>query len=119
MKKKINLFKTREGTTQIINITKKEKKGINWIQVLNKTVTNPTDIANKLHNYFSLIAKKVEDKLITFDYSNYVKNRSEQSFFLRPANAKEALFEMKNLKSNKSTGPSSIPTKFLKFFKLH
>ena len=29
MKKKINLFKIREGITQIINITKKEKKGIN------------------------------------------------------------------------------------------
>ena len=45
-----------------------------------------------------------------------MRNPSEQSFFISPTNAEEVLSEIKNLKNNKSTGPSSFPTKFLKLF---
>ena len=49
----LNLFITWEGITEIISITKKETKDINCIQVLNKTITNTTEIANELNNHFS------------------------------------------------------------------
>ena len=49
----LNLFVTWEGITEIISITKKETKDINCIQVLNKTITNTTEIANELNNHFS------------------------------------------------------------------
>ena len=39
------------------NITKKEGKDMNRIQVLNKTITNPPKIANEFNNHFILIAK--------------------------------------------------------------
>ena len=45
-----------------------------------------------------------------------MRNSSKQSFFISPANAEEVLFEIKNLKSDKSTRASCIPTKFLKLF---
>ena len=51
-----------------------------------------------------------------FDYSNYLRNPSEYSFFISATNADQVLSEIKNLKNNKSTGPSIIPTKFLKLF---
>ena len=48
-----------------------------------------------------------------------MRNSSEQSFFIRPTIAEEVLSEIKNLKNNRSTGPSSsIPTKFLKLFQI-
>ena len=58
--RKLSLFKTWEGIREIINITKKETKDINCIQVLNKIITNPTDIANELNNHFSSIVKKLK-----------------------------------------------------------
>ena len=114
----MNLFKTWEGIREIINITKKGIKDIYCIQVLNKTITNPNNIVNKLDNHFSSIAKIIENKLAkrSFDNSNYLRNPSKQSFFISPANAKEVLFEIKNLKNDKSTRHSCIPTKFLKLF---
>ena len=103
---------------EIINITKKETKDINCIQILNKTIAKPTEIANELNNHFSSIAKNIEDKLIkpNFGYSNYLRNRSEQSFFISSTNAEEVLSEIKNRRNNISIGPSSVPTKFLKLF---
>ena len=38
------------------------------------------------------------------------------SFFITPTNKKEVATIIKTLKNNKSTGPSSIPTRFLKLF---
>ena len=112
----MNLFKTWQGIREIINITKKGIKDIYCIQVLNKTITNPNNIVNELDNHCSSIAKIIENKLAkrNFDNSNYLRNPSQQSFFISPANAEEVLFEIKNLKSDKSTRPSCIPTKFLK-----
>ena len=73
---KLNLFKTWEGIREITNITKKETKDINCNQVLNKTVTNPTEIVNELSNHFNSTVKNIEDKLIrpNFDYSKYLRN---------------------------------------------
>ena len=51
-----------------------------------------------------------------FDCSNYLRNPNKKSFFISPTNADEVLSEIKNLQNNKSTGHSSIPTKFLKLF---
>ena len=45
-----------------------------------------------------------------------MRNPSKQLFFISPTNVEELLFETKNLKNNKSTGPSGIPIKFQKLF---
>ena len=55
---KLNLFKTWEDIRKIINITTKESKEINCIQVGNKTINNPIKIANNFNNHFTSIAEK-------------------------------------------------------------
>ena len=45
-----------------------------------------------------------------------MKNPNSNSFFITPTNNEEVLSEIKNLKKDKSSGPSSIPIKFLKLF---
>ena len=116
---KLNLFKTWEDIRKIINITTKESKEINCIQVGNKTINNPIKIANNFNNHFTSIAEKIEDNLVKskFNYSRYLSNPNEYSFFIKPTNAEEVLCEITKLKNNKSIGPSSIPRKFLKLFK--
>ena len=102
-----------------IYITTKGSKEINCIQVGNKTINNPIKIANNFNNHFTSIAEKIEDNLVKskFNYSKYLSNPNEYSFFINPTNPEEVLCEIIKLKNNKSIGSSSIPLKFLKLFK--
>ena len=104
---------------KIINITTVGTKEISCIQVDNKTINNPTEIASSFNDHFTSIAEKIEDNLVKFkfNYSRYLSNPNEYSFFIKPTNAEEVLCEITKLKNNKSIGPSSIPLKFLKLFK--
>ena len=45
-----------------------------------------------------------------------MKNPNRNSFSITPTNNAEVLSGIKNLKKEKSSGPSSIPIKFLKLF---
>ena len=111
---KLNIFKTWEGIRKIINITTKGSKEINCIQIGNKTITNPTKIANNFNNHFTSIAEKIEDNLVKskFNCSKYLSNPNKYSLFMKPTNAGEVVCEITKL-----IGPCSIPLKFLKLFK--
>ena len=100
-------------------MTTKGSKEIKCIQVGNKTINNPTKIANNFDNHFTSIAEKIENNLVKskFNYSNYLSNPNEYSFFIKPTNAEEVLCEITKLKNHKSIRPCSIPLKFLKLFK--
>ena len=80
---KLNFVKTWVGIRKIINITTKASKEINCIQVDNKTINNPTKIANNFNNHFTSITEKIEDNLVKskFSYSKYLSN----SFFITPS----------------------------------
>ena len=114
---KLNLFKTWEVIREIINTSKKWTTDITSIQTGNKTVKNSYEIASEFIEYFTSIAKQTEETLIKpkHKYSEYLKNPNANSFFISPPTNDEVLSVIKELK-NKSTGPSSIPSKFLKLF---
>ena len=90
-----------------------------WAPKGSKEINNPSKIANNFNNHFTSIAEKIEDNLVKskFNYSKYLSNPNEYSFFMKPTNAEEVLCEITKLKNNKSIGPCSIPLKFLKLFK--
>ena len=104
---------------KIINITTIVSKEISCIQVGNKTINNPIEIANSFNNHFTSIAEKIEDNLVKlkFNSSRYLSNPNEYSVFIKPTNAEEVLHEITKLKNNKSIGPSSILPEFVKLFK--
>ena len=72
---------------------------INCVQVDNRTINEPTEIANEFNDHFTTIAQKIEQKLTKpkFNYSEYLRNLKEQSLFINPTNAEEVLSEIKNL----------------------
>ena len=102
-----------------ISIATKRSKEIKCAEVGKKTISNPAEIANNLNNHFTLIAEKIEGNLVKpkFSHSKYLSNPNKYSFFIRPGNTEEVVYEITKLKSNKSIGPSSISLKFLKLFK--
>ena len=113
---KINLFKTWEGVRQIINISKNWITDITSLQIGNKIAKNSYEIESEFNKRFISIAKQIEKKLIKLKhkYSEHLKNPNANYFFISPTNSDEVLLTMKELKNHKSTGPSSIPSKFLK-----
>ena len=50
------------------------------------------------------------------NYTDYLTNPSENTFFLRPTSPNETEDIIKTLSVGKSLGPNSIPTKLLKQF---
>ena len=85
-----------------------------------KTLTiDGTAISDIFNNYFSSIATKTKLN-ISFShkrFSDFLKNRSNISFFVSPTDKTEIEDVISSLDSNKSVGPNSIPTKILKLLK--
>ena len=80
---RLNLFKTWEGIRDTINITKKSKNNINFIQVNGRDITDPAII--EFNNYFTTIAKQIDAKLITPNshFSNYLSEPIEETLTFR------------------------------------
>ena len=61
--------------------------------------------------------KQIEEKLVNskHKYNKYLINPNTNSFFISPTNSDDLLTVIKELRNNKSRGPSS---KFLKLFQV-
>ena len=73
----------------------------------------------KLQTFFTSIPAKTREsiKYSHKHFSNFLKNRSDDSFFLSPTEKHEIINIISSLDTNKSTGPNSIATKILKLLK--
>ena len=83
----LNLFKTWEGIREIVNISKKGSKVINYIQNgSNMTVNSPKEIAEELNKHFISIANNIEKKLIkpNCDFSKFLKYPNKDLSSLLP-----------------------------------
>ena len=114
-----NIKNTWKGIKSIITIKDFSADIPKSLSVDGATISNPLAISNIFNNYFSLIAGKM--KLgISFShkhFSNFLKNRSNISFFISPTDKSEIENIISSLDSNKSVGPNSIPIKILKLLK--
>ena len=114
-----NIKNTWKGIKSILNINNTHSN-IPKILVSSDTISaEPIDIANILNNFFTSIAAKTKEsiKYSHKHFSNFLKNRSDDSFFLSPTDKYEIINIISSLDPNKSTGPNSIPTKILKLLK--
>ena len=68
--------------------------------------------------FFCNIPKEIEKKLIppNKDFSDYLKDPVNNTFYICPTNAREVQQKLKTLKTNKAVGTNSIPTKILKTY---
>ena len=55
---KLNIFQTREGIREIINISKKGSNKINCIQIGENTITNSSDIAIEFNRHFTSVTSQ-------------------------------------------------------------
>ena len=76
------------------------------------TESNPKIMAETFNNFFLKIASDINSKIIhtNTNYKDYLQGSILNPFFLKPATKKEVISVFNETKTNKSTGPNSIPT---------
>ena len=86
------------------------------LNVNGKTVVNPKEIASNLNNFFVNIEPSTESnipKVGNINPAKFMKDRQQFNFIIAHISEEEVLGII-NALENKSTGPTSIPTKLLK-----
>ena len=114
-----NIKNTWKGIKSILNIKSISADNLKSLTVDGTTISNPIAISIIFNNYFSSIANNTK-RNISYShkhFSDFLKNRSNISFFVSPTDKKEIENVISSLDSNKSVGPNSIPTKVLKLLK--
>jgi len=116
-KKLYNVKATWKTINEVISNTSKSKNcGITCIEQENKLITDPTEISNAFNVFFTNIGKKIQNKIrpSKYNFSDYLKNSNEKSFFLKDVTPSEVLKLISKMDESKSFGPHSIPTGILK-----
>ena len=111
---------TWKGIKSILNIKSFSADNLKSLTVDGTTISNPIAISNIFNNCFSSIANNTKSN-VSFShkhFSDFLKNRSNISFFASPTDKKEIENVISSLDSNKSVGPNSIPTKVLNCLKM-
>ena len=85
----------------------------------NKTISDPTAIANHLNHYFSNIANELQGNIYHngHNFTEYLKHFNQHTFFIRPTNTDELLNIINSIIVSKSYGPHSIPSDILHMIK--
>ena len=111
-----NIKNTGKGIKSILNINNTQLNIPKILVSNNTTSAEPIEIANIFNNFFTSVAAKTKERIKYSHkhFSNFLKNRSDDSFFLSPTDKYEIINIISSLDPIKSTGPNSIPTKILK-----
>ena len=80
--------------------------------------TDQAILSDSFNKFFTTTAQKIESKTVPTNknYTDYLTNPSEKTFFLRPTTPDETEDIIKTLSVGRLHGPNSIPTKLLKQF---
>ena len=108
-----------QGIKSIININNNNNSQPFSLQVDNMITTDPTKIANEFNKYFVNAAGKLQGKIHNHGhhFSKYLKNRTAQSFFIKPTDEYEILELINKHINYKDSGPHSIPNSIFHLIK--
>ena len=114
-----NIKNTQKSIKSILNINNNQSNSPKIPVYNDTTIPEPIDTANIFNNFFISIAAKTKEsiKYTHKRFSNFHKNRSDDSFFLSCTDKYEIINIISSLDSNKSTRPNSTPTKLFKLLK--
>ena len=107
-----------DGIKSLVTLKPKAQTVFNSIVTPKGVISSNCDIAEEFNNFFSSVGSKISSKIpeCKNNFKYFVGDKVMNSFFLRYTDKDEILKIIKNLKSNKSSGPNSIPIQILKFY---
>ena len=105
-----------QGIHEIIS-SKKNKNGGNVSAIISddNTITDPVEIAQDFNNFFTSIRTNLQKKIppTKKNFTDYLKKPNSENFTIAPTTSDEISDLIHNLKSHRSVGPYSIPTKIM------
>ena len=113
---KTNSKKIWEGIRSIINLKNSKHNIINQLNVNEKLIDDPNQIAESLNDFFVNVGPKTESSIPhnpIIKPEKYLSNKNQVDFLITCISNEEILDIINNLE-NKSTGPQSIPVYLLK-----
>ena len=120
-KNKSNIRNLWKGINQIVNL--KSKSYDNPTCVLDEngdSLTDPTDISNNFNTYFSSVAETILDERKYAgdgNFRKYMPKPLPNSIAVDPVDGNEISLIISKFKTNKATGPTSVPTDILHYLK--
>ena len=101
-----NAKRTWRGINSLININTSSKYHPNSLIIDNEISFDSGKIANKFNNYFASIANQLQSKIYRYgqDFTKYLKNRNECTFFLRRTEETEIINIIKSINVCKVSG---------------
>ena len=114
-----NIKETWKGIKQLITLKQTSLSVPKLLKLGNSKLTDQQSIANAFNNYFASIGTNLANTIpaVNTPVEKYLCKPMCDSFMLFPTTPSEVESEISNLNPSKSTGPFSIPTKFLKTLK--
>ena len=111
-----NMKNTWKGIKSILNINNKNGSQITQLSYEGKHINSNDGIANAFNEFFTKIGPELDKEIPTkpMDPKTYLKDVVQHSFLIAPTSPNEVHDLISDLDDNKSSGPCSIPSKFLK-----
>ena len=109
-----------QGIHEIISSRKNKNNGnVSAIIADDNTVTDPIEIAQNFNNFFTSIGPNLQKKIppTKKNFTDYLKKPNSENFIITSTTFNEISDLIHNLKSSKSVGPYSVPTKIIKISK--
>ena len=105
-----------KGIRQLITLKSKSKVDPNIVKVKGKDITNPTEIANALNNFFINTGPNLSKTILDSNepFKNFLKNSSLNSFLLKATSEDEVHKIISQLNKEEALGPLIIPVVILK-----
>ena len=116
-----NAKTTWVGIKSIINIKSTSKNEPSSIIKDGEITSDPLEVANEFNRYFTTIAANLQGKIYhnNLNFNDYLLNRNDNSFFIKPTDKYEILNLINKLNVQKSVGPHSIPTDIFHLIKIN
>ena len=114
-----NIRNIWKGINQIVNVKSKSYDSPTCLSDSNgQSITDPAEISNSFNDYFSTIADSIlNERQYTGDgnFSKYLHTSTPNSLSFDPVDGDEISSIVSKFKTNKATGPTSVPTDILHF----
>ena len=98
---------------------KESEESIFSLLIDGEIISSAKEISNYFNNYFTSIAEKINKNIVRSKktHLSYLGPENNNTIFLSPTLPEDIEGRIKSMKTNKASGPNSIPTKILKLFK--
>ena len=98
---------------------KKSDESISSLLIDGQIIASAIEIPNYFNNFFTSVAVKINKNIVKSKktHLSYLGHENSNTIFLSPTLPEDIEDLISSMKTNKASGPNSIPTKILKLFK--